>query len=490
MNILTIGGSGRDSLGQMTIFNDVTVFNLANKTVQQLQIEGDQFEARKGHTACLYERNQIIIFGGSDSDGVRKDIGILTLNDRDGYRGKWEKMKNIGQSIHRVNHTACIYGDNLFVFGGKDQHEKLPKSTFIALNLADNKNGWQTCDMAGYMPGKRWGHSSEMVNNQLVIYGGHDDKQFLNDLWIYNFENSLWNQITSPNGQIPEGRRGASLDYSDGKLYLFGGYLAAIGHCKDLYSFHLEDQKWERIKGDDKDLSISSYHSSVCLRGSLIIWGGQSASRSIKAITAIEFNGSSEVKLEENNLVMQGKDHAYFGQMRRLYQEKLFADIVFVVQGEEISAHKGLIASRSKFFEHMFFSGMVESQASKIEIIDMKPDTFKALLGYLYLNEIELNKERASELLEMSDKYLLDDLKTLCEQYLSQIISLQNFIDLAEMAERFEATLLQENIISYAISRLDQLNNNYPEEIMRLSKKMLWSIALKLNQSHKMRIHS
>jgi len=81
---------------------------------------------------------------------IRSNIRKLIIV---GYRGKWEKMKNIGQSIHRVNHTACIYGDNLFVFGGKDQHEKLPKSTFIALNLADNKNGWQTCDMAGYMPG-------------------------------------------------------------------------------------------------------------------------------------------------------------------------------------------------------------------------------------------------------------------------------------------------------------------------------------------------
>jgi len=55
-------------------------------------------------------------------------------------------------------------------------------------------------------------------------------------------------------------------------------------------------------------------------------------------------------------LVLQGKDNAYFKQMRRLYTEKLFTDVVFVVQGEEISAHKGIIAARSKFFENMFSS--------------------------------------------------------------------------------------------------------------------------------------
>ena len=86
MNIITIGGSGRDALGQMTVFHDVVAFNLANKTVEQIQVEGELFSARKGHTACLYGRNQIVIFGGSDSDGVKKDVGILTLNDGDGNK--------------------------------------------------------------------------------------------------------------------------------------------------------------------------------------------------------------------------------------------------------------------------------------------------------------------------------------------------------------------------------------------------------------------
>ena len=105
------------------------------------------------------------------------------------------------------------------------------------------------------------------------------------------------------------------------------------------------------------------------------------------------------------------------------------------------------------------------------------------MLGYLYLNEVELNKGRAEELLEMSDKYLLGELKTLCEQYLSQILSLHNFIELAEVSEKFEATLLQDNVVNYAISHLDQINGNYGDQILGLSKKILWSIALKLNQT-------
>jgi len=84
MNIVTIGGTGRDSTGNITYFNDVVCFNLPNKTVERIEVEGDAWTARKGHTACLYGRNEIVIFGGSDSEGVKKDIGILAFSDGDG----------------------------------------------------------------------------------------------------------------------------------------------------------------------------------------------------------------------------------------------------------------------------------------------------------------------------------------------------------------------------------------------------------------------
>ncbi len=84
MNIITIGGTGRDNSGELTYFTDVISFNLSNKSVERVQIEGDSWAARKGHSACIYGRNEIVIFGGSDSDGVKKDIGILTFSDSDG----------------------------------------------------------------------------------------------------------------------------------------------------------------------------------------------------------------------------------------------------------------------------------------------------------------------------------------------------------------------------------------------------------------------
>lgn len=42
--------------------------------------------------------------------------------------------------------------------------------------------------------------------------------------------------------------------------------------------------------------------------------------------------------------------------LKTVYQKMLYPDIIFVVQGQEFPAHKGILAARCKFFENMFAS--------------------------------------------------------------------------------------------------------------------------------------
>ncbi len=73
------------------------------------------------------------------------------------------------------------------------------------------------------------------------------------------------------------------------------------------------------------------------------------------------------------------KDEAdnFFEDARNLYNTKIFSDVVFEIEGEEISAHKATLASRSNYFMKMFTSGMSESHSAKISIPNMKPHIFK-----------------------------------------------------------------------------------------------------------------
>jgi len=52
------------------------------------------------------------------------------------------------------------------------------------------------------------------------------------------------------------------------------------------------------------------------------------------------------------------KDQAenFIQHTKNLFSGKLFPDVVFEVEGEEIPAHKAILASRSNYFMKMFTS--------------------------------------------------------------------------------------------------------------------------------------
>ena len=52
----------------------------------------------------------------------------------------------------------------------------------------------------------------------------------------------------------------------------------------------------------------------------------------------------------------KGNSSPYFTQMTKLFNEKTFSDVIFVVQGVDIPAHKSILSARCKFFENMFTS--------------------------------------------------------------------------------------------------------------------------------------
>ena len=62
---------------------------------------------------------------------------------------------------------------------------------------------------------------------------------------------------------------------------------------------------------------------------------------------APSFNGKTLCKEQAENLIQD---------MKNLYNSRLFPDVIFEIGGEEIPAHKTILASRSDYFMKMFTS--------------------------------------------------------------------------------------------------------------------------------------
>ena len=88
--ILTFGGVNNDAY-----LSDITLYDLQKEIIEHVRIIGQPARGREGHSACLYEENQIIIHGGCcqfDDWDVTYEVGILTLKETERSLFAYEKV--------------------------------------------------------------------------------------------------------------------------------------------------------------------------------------------------------------------------------------------------------------------------------------------------------------------------------------------------------------------------------------------------------------
>ena len=124
-------------------------------------------------------------------------------------------------------------------------------------------------------------------------------------------------------------------------------------------------------------------------------------------------------------------------------------DICFVIDGKEIQAHKAILSARSPVIAAMLKSGMREAAENRIEIEDIAPDIFEALLRFIYTDRVDLTKIDTRDLLAAANKYLLPLLKFQCQQYLSERIENENCVELLALADLHNAVHLKKSALNY-----------------------------------------
>lgn len=133
------------------------------------------------------------------------------------------------------------------------------------------------------------------------------------------------------------------------------------------------------------------------------------------------------------------------------------ADVTFNVGGQIFSAHRCILAARSPVFHAQFFGPMSKKSFDNVEVEDMEATVFEVLLQYLYtdlLPELQSSASAilAQHLLAAADRYSIERLKTICEQWLSKTISTDTVATTLALAEQHDCGRLKEACIGF-ISR-------------------------------------
>ncbi|KAM3214183.1 hypothetical protein ACQJBY_066556 [Aegilops geniculata] len=148
--------------------------------------------------------------------------------------------------------------------------------------------------------------------------------------------------------------------------------------------------------------------------------------------------------------------HQHF---RELLRNGTGADVTFLVSGKAFAAHKLVLAARSPVFMAEFFRDMKEKSSRRVEIKDMEPAVFGALLEFIYTDNVpELDREleavatMAQHLLAAADRYGLDRLKIICEGKLAGGITVGTAGTTLALAEQHNCPHLKEECVEFIIS--------------------------------------
>jgi len=175
------------------------------------------------------------------------------------------------------------------------------------------------------------------------------------------------------------------------------------------------------------------------------VFGGNDCDRSFNDLHILPIM-ERQTNIRESELVQN---------MKNLLDSPTFSDITFIVEGREIKAHKNILYTRCEHFKVMLTSGLRESIESVIEIPNISYEVFKAVLVFIYTDWVDLDDDLAPRLLEAANMFLLKRLKNLCENYMAQIISLENLIDFICLSEIHHATELKRVCMEYAMEHFE-----------------------------------
>ncbi|MBZ3876354.1 BTB/POZ domain-containing protein 2 [Sciurus carolinensis] len=124
-----------------------------------------------------------------------------------------------------------------------------------------------------------------------------------------------------------------------------------------------------------------------------------------------------------------------------LFNNEVLCDVHFLVgkglSSQRIPAHRFVLAVGSAVFDAMFNGGMATT-STEIELPDVEPAAFLALLKFLYSDEVQIGPETVMTTLYTAKKYAVPALEAHCVEFLKKNLRADNAFMLLTQARLFD----------------------------------------------------
>ncbi|KAF2864859.1 kelch repeat protein [Massariosphaeria phaeospora] len=163
------------------VYNHVLRLNLTTRQWNLVDNYGDIPGVRMGHTACLWQGDKLLVFGGENEH--RQHLNdVIVFDLKTAY---WTQPELHGPAPRgRARHSAVIHDEKLYISGGQTGHDSvLDDITFLDLKTWTWSRSWK------FVP--RYDHASWIWNGRIWIFGGiNDDMEKNNEIWWLDLRGS------------------------------------------------------------------------------------------------------------------------------------------------------------------------------------------------------------------------------------------------------------------------------------------------------------
>lgn len=110
----------------------------------------------------------------------------------------------------------------------------------------------------------------------------------------------------------------------------------------------------------------------------------------------------------------------FLDDMKSIANQMETSDVTIRVQHQFYRCHRAILSARSAYFQTLLNSSFSEKSQNEIDLSAFlsNENDFDLLHSYIYKGEANLNQENILQYIQLSDKFLLDDLYDLCEDFL------------------------------------------------------------------------
>ncbi|XP_029961218.1 kelch-like protein 22 isoform X2 [Salarias fasciatus] len=141
-----------------------------------------------------------------------------------------------------------------------------------------------------------------------------------------------------------------------------------------------------------------------------------------------------------------------------LRQSGILFDVVLVVEGRAIQAHRILLAASCDYFRGMFAGGLRETKQKEIPIHGVTYNAMKKILDYIYTSEIELDLECVQEVLIAATLVQLEKVIGFCCDFLVSWLDESNILEVHKLADLYGLQQLNARLHSYMLRNIQTLS--------------------------------